>query len=142
MRHIPATAVQPRAEGALSLRIKSRGELSAIDRFRASGAFKALFPRRSPIVEAIVLNTAGGVTGGDRFQLSAEVGQGAHLTLTTQAAERAYRSSDGWGRMDSAVSVEDGATLHWLPQELILFDGCALRRRLRVLTFDCAWDLP
>lgn len=132
MRHIPATAVQPRAEGALSLRIKSRGELSAIDRFRASGAFKALFPRRAPGVEAIILNTAGGVTGGDRFQLSAEVGQGAHLTLTTQAAERAYRSSDGWGRTESKVSVETDATLHWLPQELILFDGCSLRRRLRI----------
>ncbi|MFD1509303.1 urease accessory protein UreD [Lacimonas salitolerans] len=140
MRHIEAAIAQaqPRAEGALDLRVKHRDGRSAIDRFRASGAYKALFPRSALGVQAIVLNTGGGVTGGDRFALTGHVGVDAHLTLTTQAAERAYRAARGWGRVDSAITVEAGATLHWLPQELILYDGCALHRRLRVDLADGA----
>ena len=68
----------------------------------------------------------------EKVEVSAAVGAGACLTLTTQAAERAYRAAAGWGDVQSTVSVAAGATLHWLPQELILFDGCALSRRLRI----------
>ncbi len=135
MRDIPATAAfpaQPRAEGHLTLTTKDVGGRSAIDRFRTSGSFKALFPRRQAGVEAIVLNTGGGITGGDRFDIMAGVGAGTHLTLTTQAAERAYRAAQGWGEVQSTISVAARATLHWLPQELILFNGCALSRRLHI----------
>lgn len=135
MRPSPARIVtaQPRAEGAMHLSVKAQGAGSALDRYRASGAFKALFPRRAPGggVEAIAINTAGGITGGDRFSLHATAGPRAHLTLTTQAAERAYRSAGGWGRVDTRLTVSEGATLFWLPQELILYDGSALRRSLR-----------
>lgn len=133
----PATA-QPRAEGAMHLSVKARGKGSALDRYRAGGALKALFPRCRAGVEAIAINTAGGITGGDRFSLKARAGEGAHLTLTTQAAERAYRASDGWGRADTRLEVDRGATLFWLPQELILYDGCALQRRLRANLADGA----
>lgn len=99
---------------------------------------KALFPRADDMLQAICINTAGGVTGGDRLSLAAEAGPGAALGLTTQAAERAYRSRDGdFGTVESTLTVAEGAVLHWLPQELILYDGCALRRRLTVdLTAD------
>lgn len=81
----------------------------------------------------ILLNTAGGVTGGDRFALEMRVAAQTHVSLTTQAAERAYRAQpDQIGRVQSTVKVDDGANLHWLPQELILYNGCALDRRLRI----------
>lgn len=134
MRHIEAAVAQaqPRAEGAFDLSVKHRDGRSVIDSFRASGAYKGLFPRSTSALQAIILNTGGGVTGGDRFALNARVGADAHLTLTTQAAERAYRAAQGWGQVDSHITVDTGATLHWLPQELILYEGCALHRRLRV----------
>lgn len=91
-----------------------------------------LFPRASRGVEAVMLNTAGGITGGDRFEISAEAGHGTHLTITTQAAERIYRTStDQAGRMQTTLTVDAGGSLFWMPQETILFDGSALRRRLR-----------
>ncbi len=54
------------------------------------------------------------------------------MTLTTQAAERAYRSAQGEAHMHSVLTVDENARLNWLPQELILFDGCALNRSLTV----------
>lgn len=101
-----------------------------------SGATKALFPR-GPMMQALILNTAGGLTGGDRFEAEIAVGEGSHLTVTTQAAERAYRAASGQAELRTRASVAAGGGLHWLPQELILFDGCAIDRRL---TIDLAAD--
>ncbi len=81
----------------------------------------------------ILVNTAGGITGGDRFTLDIDVQDGAKLTLTTQAAERAYCAQTGEvGSVETRLSVQDGGCLHWLPQELILYNRCALRRRLEI----------
>jgi urease accessory protein len=38
-------------------------------------------------LEAMIVNTAGGMAGGDRFELDVEVGPGAHLVVTTAAAK-------------------------------------------------------
>lgn len=80
-----------------------------------------------------MVNTAGGITGGDRVSLDIDVLPGATLTITTQAAERAYRAQVGEvGHVRTALTVKQSASLNWLPQELILFDRCALRRRLDI----------
>ncbi len=101
---------------------------------RQSGALRLVLPQtHRPDAEAILVNTAGGITGGDQFSLSLKVQTGAALSITTQAAERAYRAQSGEiARVTTDVSVQDGASLNWLPQELILFERCALRRRLNV----------
>lgn len=121
---------QPRAQGRLDLSTKARGQVSAIDRLRSFGSMKALFPRRSGRVEAIAINTSGGLTSGDHLEIGARAGARSHLTLTTQAAERAYRAASGFARMETDLSAGSGAVLHWLPQELILFEGASLCRRL------------
>ena len=122
----------PRSLGSLKLSTKRCRGGSVIDRFRTSGATKVAFPRRVDAVEAIILNTSGGLTGGDRFEATATAGPKTRLVLTTQAAERAYRSKSGRARVSTRLNVGDGATLHWLPQELIVFDGAAIERRLDI----------
>lgn len=99
-----------------------------------SGSLKLLFPRTSGgALQAVVLNTAGGITGGDRFEIVAEAEPGANLTVTTQAAERIYRAQPGApGCVHSTLRAAAGAQLHWLPQETILYDGAALDRTLRI----------
>ncbi|GGH37929.1 urease accessory protein [Cribrihabitans marinus] len=114
----------------MTLSAKCHAGRNGIDRFRTSGATKVVFPRRADAVEAIMLNTSGGLTGGDRFQADARAGPDSQLVLTTQAAERAYRSQSGTARIRTRLSAAEGATLHWLPQEMIVFDGAALDRRL------------
>lgn len=128
----PGGVALPRARGTLDLSTKARGPVSAIDRLRTSGCMRALFPRRQDAVEAIVINTSGGLTGGDRLDVNACAGAGSALTLTTQAAERAYRASDDTARVVTRLTVEQGGILHWVPQELILFEGARLQRSLRV----------
>lgn len=115
----------------MRLSTKARGGASVIDTLYQQGAAKAVFPRAARGLTAVLLNTSGGITGGDRFRYNAAAGAGTHLTLTTQACERAYRAQPGEvGRQSTTLQVEADATLWWLPQETLLFDGCALDRRL------------
>lgn len=119
-------------------RIGEREETRLADLFQ-DGSAKVRLPKvhdgSGPA--AVFLNSAGGVTGGDRLSFEARFGAGTTATVTTQAAERIYRRSDGVGRIDNRLVVEAGATAHWLPQETIVFDGAGLRRRLDV---DLAGD--
>lgn len=130
----PATLLdQPRAIGSAMVSSKLRDGRSCIDGLRQSGALKLLFPRNNDLLETTVINTAGGITGGDRFEIAATATKGSNLTLTTQAAERAYRAQVGQvGRIKTRLTVENGARLNWLPQETILYEASALSRRLDV----------
>lgn len=87
----------------------------------------------------MLINTAGGITGGDRFSVSATAGPDTRLTLTTQTAERAYRAQPGeTGRLATRLKAAAGARLNWLPQETILYDRCALERSLAIELEDGA----
>jgi urease accessory protein len=125
---------QPRAVGELRLTAGLRDGATRIAGLRQQGSLKALFPHRAgPALEAVFLNTAGGLTGGDRMRIAAEVGPGARVVLSSQAAERAYRARGPVpARVQVALSVAAGGRVDWLPQETILFDGAALERRLVV----------
>lgn len=127
--------VQPRAIGAATLSVQpdNSGRTQIVD-LRQSGSTKLAFPTsRRKDIEAILVNTAGGITGGDNLTLDVTVKSGASLTMTTQACERAYRAQQGeTGNVTATLAVQSGAQLNWLPQELILFDRCALHRRLEI----------
>lgn len=124
---------QPRAHGAAFVSTKEISTGSTIDGLRQSGALKLLFPRQTDRVDAILINTAGGITGGDRFETRAVSGLGSRLTLTTQAAERAYGAQPGQiGRVATRLQAKAGSTLFWLPQETILYNNASLQRSLSV----------
>ncbi|MBU2980785.1 urease accessory protein UreD [Lentibacter algarum] len=95
---------------------------------------KVLFPQSlTDELHAIMINTSGGITGGDNFSFRACAGAGSTLGLTTQAAERLYRSQpDEYATLRNRLEVEAGARINWLPQETILFEGCALSRQMHV----------
>ncbi|MEM7440555.1 MAG: urease accessory protein UreD [Pseudomonadota bacterium] len=131
-----STTSVPRSIGATKVSSKSVGSGSGIDQFRTSGSAKLLFARRSDAVEGIMINTSGGLTGGDRFEVEASAGEASRLVLTTQAAERGYRSLSGTARVRSHLRVAKDAALHWLPQEFIMFDGSSVERNLIVDLVD------
>lgn len=99
---------------------------------RAPG--RVLFPavEDDEPTQAVLLNTAGGLAGGDRMALSVTAGPAAGATITSQAAEKVYRSLGADAVVEAALTLHAGARLDWLPQETILFDGARLRRRLAV----------
>jgi urease accessory protein len=94
---------------------------------------RVLFPDPEPgePPQAVLVTTSGGVTGGDRLAMAVEVGPGAQAIAATQAAEKIYRAVGAAEHcaMDIAVTVGEGATLDWLPQETIVFEGARLKRR-------------
>jgi urease accessory protein len=129
----PAIGLQ-RSAGRLHISVdRTADDETALRRLAQSGSGRLLFPRvAGGVREAVVVNTSGGLAGGDSFEVAAEVGDGAHLTLTTQAAEKIYRSTDLPARMETRLSLARGASLHWIPQEAILFQEARLIRRLDV----------
>lgn len=95
---------------------------------RESGAAKVRLPAGGG--EAILINTGGGLAGGDQFQFSIAADEVTNITVTGQAAERVYRSLGEEARVDVKLSAGRDAVLCWLPQETILFDGANLARTI------------
>jgi urease accessory protein len=97
------------------------------------GAAKIRLPHtHDRSLQAVLMNTAGGLTGGDRLEWRAAVGPGGHLVLTTPACERIYRSLGADAEVETRLSAAENARLDWLPQETILFEGSRLSRRLEI----------
>ena len=97
------------------------------------GCAKIRLPHtHSPAMEAVLINTAGGLTGGDEMDWSADLAPGGRLVLTTQACERIYRSLGGAATVHTKLTVGAGAHLDWLPQETILFEESRLDRRIDI----------
>lgn len=122
-----------RAQGEGRIVAKARDGRSVIDSLYQQGCAKIRLPKaQGNWLEAVLINSSGGLTGGDRVGWTASASSGTHLVVTTQACERVYRSLDGAAQLWSKLLVDEGARLDWLPQETILFDGAALDRRLEV----------
>lgn len=101
-----------------------------VSEFREEGMLKLRMPARAN--EGILINTGGGLAGGDEAHVTIEAGPGAQLVISTQAAERVYRSLGPAAHVHNQLSVADGACLVWAPHETILFEGARLHRELDV----------
>lgn len=110
---------------------------------------RVLFPVPEPgePPQAVMITTSGGVTDGDSLTMAVDIGPGAEAVATTQAAEKVYRAAKGGGHcgIEVRLAVAAGATLEWLPQETIVFDGARLASTTRLeLAGDaaaCAWEI-
>ncbi|UIJ72290.1 urease accessory protein UreD [Aurantimonas sp. HBX-1] len=128
----PGASMQ-RAAGAVAADFRLVAGRSRLQRLHQAGCLKLRFPRLPAAeAEAVLINTAGGLTGGDRLDQQFAVASGAHLTVTTQACERIYRASSGHAGVATRVHIDAGAGFAWLPQETILFEAGAVRRSLAV----------
>jgi urease accessory protein len=125
-----------RARGAVRFDVDAREGVTRRGALHESGSLRVRFP--SPEGEGlsgVFVNTAGGVAGGDRFDIEISAGAGSRLTLTTAAAEKVYRAPGAAAELNIVLKVAAGAHLGWLPQQTILFDRARVLRR-----FDIALD--
>jgi len=122
-----------RAVGRIELAVKASSGVTRRARVHEEGSLRVRCPNTtSAEMEAVILNTAGGVAGGDKLDLGIAVGEGARLVVTTAAAEKIYRALGPAATIDVTLDVAPGAALAWLPQETILFDRARLSRTIEV----------
>lgn len=137
---MPGEAVADPARGRVRVDGGARIALAAADgetRLRElwqHDPLRVLLPR--PVDDAlphvVLLNTSGGLVGGDRIAVDVALADGARALVTSQAAEKVYRSAGPDTAIDNRLVVGADAWLEWLPNETILFDGGRLVRRMRV----------
>lgn len=119
-----------RAVARLRLSVKRDGEATRIADLAEGGGYRIKFPVPDRGIEAVIINTGGGLLGGDSLSFSIEAEPGTELMVTTQSAEKIYRAAFAAASIDVALTVGAGASLHWLPLEAILFSGAKLTRRI------------
>jgi urease accessory protein len=125
-------------EARLRFAADATGQSRLKERYASSPA-RLLTPRtHGEAPEAVLANTAGGVAGGDSLSVSVECGPGADGVVSGQAAEKIYRALDAPAKMQTKLRLDAGATLEWLPQETILFNGALLNRQINVDLADDA----
>jgi urease accessory protein len=129
----PEVFAANRAVGRLDLSVKFAEGASRRAHVREEGPLRLRCPGPpGRELEGVIVNTAGGMAGGDRFELDVTVGPQARLLVTSAAAEKVYRTLDAKTTIAARLRVAAGAELAWLPQETILFDRARLRRSIEV----------
>jgi urease accessory protein len=122
-----------RAIGRIAFAVQAKAGVTRRTRVREEGSLRVRFPGpASAEVEAVIVNTAGGVAGGDRFALDVTVEPGARLVVTTAAAEKVYRTLEPDATIDVKLAVGATSSLAWLPRETILFNRARLRRTINI----------
>jgi len=121
-------------DGSVRLRVDARNGKTRLADLYQQAPLRAFFPNEAgtPGLEAVLANVAGGLVGGDQLSVRIEAADGATALVTTQAAEKVYRSAGPAVRIDCELAVSGGAELAWMPQATILFDGANLERRTRL----------
>lgn len=118
--------------GQLSLVLARRDGVTRLRRLYQKTPLRAFLPRHDcgDLVVAAIANVGGGLVGGDRSTVGIDLGPDAAALVTTQAAEKVYRSLGPDCRIETRIEVGAGGWLEWCPQETILFDRARLRRSL------------
>ena len=131
-RDDPANRQRACAEARASFaRVGARTEP---ERLFETGGLRWRFPRSSSPCQAAIVNTGGGVAGGDSYSVSLTLREGAAVEATTPSAERIYRSDGPAASIATRLVLKPRARLFWLPQETLMFEGARLERRLELDT--------
>jgi urease accessory protein len=122
-----------RARGAVAFDVHLADGVTRRRHLHESGSLRVRFPSpEADGLSAVFVNTAGGVAGGDRFDIDVAAGEGARLTLTTAAAEKIYRAASNPAQLHISLQAAAGAHLAWVPQETILFDRARVSRQIDI----------
>lgn len=122
-----------RAAGGVTFDVVSDGGVTRLRNLREHGSLRLRFPNpEGSGLSGVLINTAGGVAGGDRFDVVVTAHAGAQVTLTTAAAEKIYRSHGPDAVIDVTLRADDDACLAWVPQETIVFNHARVTRRIDI----------
>jgi urease accessory protein len=123
-----------RAKGSCRIVLGSSERGTRIMDVYQTSPIRVLFPRTSGtrVQEAVLVNTSGGIAGGDCLESSVTAMDNASITVTTQAAEKVYRAINESAHITTTLRACDSAKLAWLPQETIVFNRARVCRRTHI----------
>jgi len=128
-----------RAHGTVRFDVASVDGVTRRRSLHESGSLRVRFPSpEAQGLSAVFVNTAGGIAGGDRFDIDIATGERSRLTVTTAAAEKIYRAQGPAAQVNIALKAAADSHLAWLPQETILFDRVRAERRIDIELADSA----
>ncbi|WP_373506625.1 urease accessory protein UreD [Thiocapsa sp.] len=129
-----------RTKGAARLTFVRDGSLSRLDKLYHAAPLRVLFPRpHDPgVPTAVLVTTSGGLVGGDCLDIAVVTCADARALVTTQAAEKIYRSAAQTCHVRVLLDAGSNSWLEWLPNETIVFDAARLRRTTRVSLDEAA----
>ncbi|MBX2805792.1 MAG: urease accessory protein UreD [Hyphomicrobiales bacterium] len=122
-----------RVDGGANIRFRARADRTHLADLSETDGYKVRFPNAGGAAEAVIINTGGGVAGGDHIRISATAEDSARATISTPSAERIYGALAGsTTQIKICLTLGENARLNWLPQETILFDKAHIERSLSV----------
>ena len=126
----PSDTDLQRADGCGRIVLSGSANGTRIEDIVERSPIRIMFPRAGyrPVEEAVIINTAGGIAGGDRLECSVTALPDASVAVTTQAAEKVYRALREPACVLTRLQASDSSRLAWLPQETIVFDRARLHR--------------
>ncbi len=120
----------PRVRAHLRLAFARAGTRTEAARVFETGGWRLRFPRAGETCEAVIVNTGGGMAGGDHVRVEVSAGPATRALVTGQSQEKIYRADGLPCEIHTSLEVADGSNLIWAPQETLLFEGARLDRRL------------
>ncbi|MBB3018170.1 urease accessory protein [Microvirga lupini] len=132
-------ALRQRALGRVSFMAANLEGQTRPLRIEESGSMRIRLPKGEGAgLDAVLVNTAGGIACGDRFSIEIDAQAGASVTVATPAAEKVYRSDGAVSKLSVTLKAGAGSQIDWLPQETILFDQARLERQLEATVAEDA----
>lgn len=106
---------------------------------------QSLYPEGDALCHNVLVHPPGGLVGGDTLDIGIRVAAEAHGLVTTPGATRFYRSDGEPALQRTAITLDAGARLEWLPLESIGYNGCIAENRLSMTLAPGAellgWDI-
>jgi urease accessory protein len=119
-------------DGLLDLAFRLNGNRTILARRRFTHPLQALEPVRiaDGSLCLMMLNSGGGIVGGDRLLTTIDIGPGSSAVLTTASATKAYRTIGDPAQQQTIVTLDAGATLEYIPDHIIPHPGAAMHQSL------------
>ena len=113
-------------------------EFSGVDSklvgLRQQAPIRFLFPELEEMGarSVVLVNTAGGIVGGDDLTYNISATDGAEVLITGQAFEKVYGAKTKSARLKVKLEVGQGSVFEFLPQGTIFFNKSRLERRTTI----------
>ena len=108
-----ATAQRQRALGVVRVAFARVGERSEAQRAFETGGLRLRYPNAGRNCEAVIVNTGGGMAGGDRAEIDLAVGSPRPRDRDDPGGGKVYRADGAPTQSFVRIDVAAGAALTW-----------------------------